>query len=138
MPYDLFCAETFFDRNNQNVVFTLLLGFAALIACGRWNKRFSDHRIAAASGDFVICLLAAGVSLVIHSEYGFFGVLLIIIFYLYRRGACPKSKVRQFIRLLVLYAGYIAVYLCFAAGFGGRGDMNVPCVSERTVPNDNQ
>ena len=123
VPYDLFCEKTFFDWNNQNVVFTLLLGFAALIACECWNKRFSDHLFSAAAGDVVICLLAAGISHLIRSDYGFYGVLLIVMFYLYRRRVDEKSNARKFIELLLLYAGYIAVYLCFKAGFGGRADF---------------
>ena len=123
VPYDLFCEKTFFDWNTQNVVFTLLLGFAALIACGWWNKRFSDCRLTAAAGDALICLLAAGISRVIRSEYGVYGVLLIVMFYLYRRRADGKSSGRKFGELLLLYAGYIAVYLCFAAGFGGAADF---------------
>jgi hypothetical protein len=71
IPFDLMASGTPFAPNYQNVLFTLLLGLFAMISCNL-SARFV----------LVPCCIFGGYLL--HSDYGAFGVLLILVFYLYR------------------------------------------------------
>ena len=112
IPFNLFDYRMWSYPERQNVMGTLALGYAGLIAAGWWMRKLRDKRAAAVGGSILICLLAAAVSYLIRSEYKFAGVLLIVMFYLYlpeRIGV-----------LAVLFVCYIGLYVWSRGGF--RGD----------------
>ncbi|MBQ6403239.1 MAG: hypothetical protein IJI27_04985 [Oscillospiraceae bacterium] len=83
IPYDLAFRRTLFYLGKQNVFFTLVLGLLAVWAWqtlieGKNERGFSLWRAAGA------CLAACGATAAahfLHSDYGIYGVLLILAFY---------------------------------------------------------
>lgn len=74
--FDFFCTGTWFSMEGQNVLFTLLFG---LLALASYNKK---------DWPFLLRLMGvAGAMALAHfagSDYGFYGVLVIFLFYLCR------------------------------------------------------
>ena len=78
VPYDLAFHGTVFFPGNQNVFFTLFLGLAAI----SFLHTYFDARPVSALLFAGACVLLAGA---LHTDYGWFGVLVIIIFYCARQ-----------------------------------------------------
>lgn len=70
-PFDLMCSGAAYDRTQQNVFFTLLLGLCALMIAEPLARRGQKWRALAA------VLGLALVAEVLRTDYGFFGVALI-------------------------------------------------------------
>lgn len=96
--YDFARTGQWADPREQNVFFTLFLGFLALECLGRFRNR-PLPRTACAAG---LCVL----SQCIGADYGFQGVLLIAAFACWR-GVTPETLQR---RMLVLMAGGFFVF----------------------------
>lgn len=123
IPFNLFDYDSWFYLTVQNVLFTLTLGYVALIFSDWWMKRWKNG-IVGVAGSVAICLLAATASFYIRSEYKFAGVLLIVFFYLYLRKADEMNLWQQIVVLVVLFAVYWLFYVWAGAGF--RGDPELP------------
>jgi hypothetical protein len=84
--YDLSIHNTAIDFNSQNIYFTLLLGLLSIIGYEYFVKKNLN------AVGFVFPLFCSFVAEDIRSGYGFFGVLLIFIFYITR-----KNKIFGFV-----------------------------------------
>ena len=79
VPFDLMSSGRLYDKSHQNVMFTLLLGLLALYVVDLAKKSKSKHlKIYAFIPVLFFCYLASRLSV----DYGFYGVLLILLFYL--------------------------------------------------------
>jgi len=116
IPFNLFDYDSWFYLTIQNVLFTLTLGYVALIISDWWMKRWKNEIIGVA-GSVIICLLAATASYFIRSEYKVAGVLLIIFFYLYLCKADEMNLWQRIGVLIVLFAVYWFFYIWARAGF---------------------
>ena len=76
VPFDLAVFGTLFDPKHQNVFFTLLIGLLVMIAADRFREKVWVQVVIYAAG------MAAG--LLLQTDYGYKGVLLIIILYIFR------------------------------------------------------
>lgn len=85
IPFDLAFCSSPFDWTYQNVFFTLLLGLLAMAAL----RKFGDRSLLG----FLLALGCAGVAQLIYADYGAFGVVLIIIFYLFRDRGLTRTIV---------------------------------------------
>lgn len=85
VPFDLAFCSTPLDWSYQNVFFTLFLGLLAIAALGR----FGDRSVVG----FLLALGCAGVAQLIYADYGAFGVVLIIILYLFRDRRLTRTVV---------------------------------------------
>ncbi len=142
VPFDLFEFRQWVNFQTQSVLPTLLLGFAALIASGRWmayaapggSARQIEHaapdgmaetdaaggrRIIGIAGSIAICLAAAAAARVIHSEYSFAGVLLVVMFYLCMEKTGEEPFPVRALALAGVYAAYLLLYIWQRSGFGG-------------------
>jgi hypothetical protein len=80
IPFNLFCSSSWFYPYHQNVLFTLLLGLLAIAVIDK--ARNSEDKKSKAS---VLWLLLIGVvSIIGFTDYGFLGVLTVVMFYLVR------------------------------------------------------
>ena len=80
IPFNLFCSSSWVYPYHQNVLFTLLLGLLAIAVIDK--ARNSEDKKSKAS---VLWLLLIGVvSIIGFTDYGFLGVLTVIMFYLVR------------------------------------------------------
>lgn len=81
IPFDLAIRGSFFDIQYQNVYFTLLIGLLVMMLCDYFQKSFPAQ----------LAILAGGLllALALHTDYGYKGVMLIELLYLFR---CDRRK----------------------------------------------
>lgn len=77
IPYDLAFGTSAFDRSQQNVMFTLAAGLGTLILMNRCKKY--------AAVQVFIAIVVAAVASVLKFDGGYYGILMIALFYLFRR-----------------------------------------------------
>lgn len=91
--YDLAFSGKMFSANQQNVIFTLLLGLLTITVIRKWN----DHFMAA----ILLTLISGSVSYLFRFDGWYYGIVMITSFYMFRNNEWLK------------YAVTIAVmYLC--------------------------
>ncbi len=99
IPFDLALQGKLFDLQDQNVYFTLFFGVLALYLL----ETLHGHILLQAAGVAICCAAA----LFLKSDYMFMGVLLIVVFYLFR-----GSFWLQFLGgSIVLYFGIVLIYM---------------------------
>lgn len=81
IPFNLFYSSRTFNPYHQNVMFTLLLGLLAIIVIDRLKKDRSAKNIALS---FLWLLLITAASVIGFVDYGFLGVMTVVMFYLFR------------------------------------------------------
>ena len=123
VPYDLAFHGTVYYPQSQNVFFTLFLGLAAIAI-------LHTYLIARPAPAVLLAVACALLAEVLHTDYGWFGVVLIIIFYCFK-----NYRTRGVLIFTVFNTGYslltgpIKLYAALA-GFpilaynGKRGKWN--------------
>lgn len=81
IPFNLFYSSRFFNPFHQNVMFTLLLGLLAIKVIDKMRKDKKGKTIALS---IVWLILIAIASVLGFVDYGINGVLMILVFYLFR------------------------------------------------------
>ena len=109
IPYDLMVSGKLFYMEEQNTVFTLLLGLGAL-ACMETAWKRGRTGIMALFG----CLGLTAAAQILHADYGAFGILFILSLFLLRN----RFPERMFFGCLILFADYknimgIAAWIAF-------------------------
>ena len=84
IPFDLAFRSSLVDLQYQNVFFTLCIGLFAMYLFDRLNTRLSRNGIFCFSLQILIGLGAMLLAEVLHTEYGAYGVLSILILYTFR------------------------------------------------------
>lgn len=115
VPFDLVCSGAAYDRTQQNVFFTLLLGLLALMAAEPLLQKGKRWQAFAAALAFA---LAAEV---LRTDYGFFGVALIVVLHVLRDRETEKYLLGGTL-LLGLGSMEIAAWPSFLLmhGYNGR------------------
>lgn len=85
LPFDLAFSATPVNWGYQNVFLTLLLGLLALAAL----RRYGDRSLPG----FLLAMGCAVVAELSHADYGAFGVVLVLIFYLYRERIAAQTVI---------------------------------------------
>ncbi len=81
IPFNLFYSSRFFNPYHQNVLFTLLLGLLAIRVIDSLKKNRNGKNI----GLSVLWLLLIAIASVIgFPDYGFLGMITVVMFYLFR------------------------------------------------------
>lgn len=82
IPFDIAVSAKVIDWNNQNVMWTLLIGF--IVLCGL--EKFEDNNV------LKLVILSAGIALayIMSTDYSFYGVIIIAVLYLYRFNNVPR------------------------------------------------
>ncbi len=104
LPFNLFYSSRFFNPYHQNVLFTLLLGLCA-IRCIDSAK--SDPCAKSILKNAGLLLLIAAASVIGFTDYGFLGVLTVVMFYVCR--LLPLTPLFQL-------AGMLAINIFFFEG----------------------
>jgi len=81
LPFNLFYSSRWFNPYHQNVLFTLLLGLLAIKVIDNIKKNRSAKNIALSVLWLFLILAASGIGFV---DYGFLGMLTVVLFYLFR------------------------------------------------------
>ncbi len=76
VPFDLACSGRIVDWNDQNVMWTLLIGFIVMY----WLEKYENNALKRVLIVSMGCILAY----FMYTDYSFFGVLIIAVLYLYR------------------------------------------------------
>ena len=97
IPFNLFYSSRFFNPYHQNVLFTLLLGLLAIKVIDSLKKEFSFKKL----GVSVLWLLLICIGSVIgFVDYGFLGMLTVVMFYLLRD--FPFAFIAQLIGMILI------------------------------------
>ena len=97
IPFNLFYSSRFFNPYHQNVLFTLLLGLLAIKVIDSLKKDFSFKKL----GISVLWLLLICIGSVIgFVDYGFLGMLTVVMFYLLRD--FPFAFIAQLIGMVLI------------------------------------
>ena len=111
------------DWESQNTIPTLMIGFIALILIGWWKDKHSQNSYLSGAGAVIICLITASAAHFLRSGYGFGGVVLIVLFYIYLRWADDLNFTQRLFVLVLIDVIYICVYIWASAGFTGGEAM---------------
>lgn len=84
VPFDLCFSGQFFYPDYQSVMLTLLIGVLTMAGVSLLEKRLQNRLLLGVCGGLVIALGAGGAEL-LHTDYGYLGVLCIMVLYLLRR-----------------------------------------------------
>lgn len=94
IPFDLALRGKWVDWHAQNVFFTLFLGLCALCLLEHTRQRFA---LLGLVGIAVIAALAE----VLHTDYGWYGIILIVLFY-----TCRENRPLLWISFFFLNTGF--------------------------------
>ncbi len=97
LPFNLFYSSRTFNPYHQNVMFTLLLGLLAIIVIDRLKKDRSAKNIALS---LLWLFLIAVASVIGFVDYGFLGVITVVMFYLFRD--FPFAWVLQLVGMVLI------------------------------------
>ncbi|MBQ9030864.1 MAG: hypothetical protein IJ106_05355 [Parasporobacterium sp.] len=103
VPYSYVNTGRVLDFETQNIFFLLFLGLITLYAW-EWLERRIGSKILSMALRILAAAAACAISEVLHFEYGMMGILLILVFYLWRY-EFPKLALAG---ALVMTVGYIA------------------------------
>jgi len=108
IPFDLAFFKTPFTYSMQNVMFTMLIGLLVLIKMQKYEQEGNWIK------EGLVLLAGCAAAFVLQTDYSFFGVILISVFYLLRH-----NKIFQMLwaMLLILAHGGREVYAVFALPF---------------------
>lgn len=81
LPFNLFYCSRWFNPYHQNVLFTLLLGLLAIYVLDRLKNNFKGKNIALSLLWTALICIASVIGFV---DYGFLGVLTVVMFYILR------------------------------------------------------
>lgn len=89
IPFDLVISNSFIDINNQNVIWTLLIGLLVLMGIEKYSGRINEQ---------MICIFAgSAVAFIMKVDYSFYGILIIAVFYM-----CRENHYKMFIIIMIL------------------------------------
>lgn len=103
IPFDLAFSGQLFDWGDQNVMFTLLIGLLVLAGLERFQTRVWLQGAVCFGG----CLVAS----ILNTDYSYLGVVLVIIFYLFRENTVMKYF---WAAVLLISEGGLEVYAVLA------------------------
>lgn len=103
IPFSLGNAKTLFDFSSLNVFFTLSMGLICVFILDKCIEQFKtadNFQIQRSVGKGILSFLSIAaiifLSVLLHTDYSIFGILLILIFYIFR-----DSPVKIFIAMLL-------------------------------------
>ncbi|MBE6812769.1 MAG: conjugal transfer protein TraX [Ruminococcaceae bacterium] len=116
LPFNLFYSSRWFNPYHQNVLFTFLLGLAAMVVLDKMKK----DRTAKTIGLGVLFLVLIGVASVItFPDYGFTGFITILLFYICRD--FPFAWLAQLVGMvlihIVFFEGQVLPFELFGHAF---------------------
>lgn len=76
IPFDLAFNNSIFYKESQNVFFTLLIGLIVIYFCEKQKSMVSK---------LMICAIGMVVAIFLNTDYSLYGILLIFIFYIFRK-----------------------------------------------------
>lgn len=110
IPYDLVAFGTFWDWNRQNTMLTMLLGLLCMSAIQRIETRQWKSPEGSGFTKCVIAVMTGAAGMLAAAffcvDYGALGILLILVFYLFRF----RPVEQWFGGCLVLYLMYFGIY----------------------------
>lgn len=135
VPFDMFSNKAFFYWNYQNVLWTLLLGLLTIAIIDALKKKFYPFKnLAYNIYSSIAIFVAAVIAMTIGSDYGAFGVVLIVALY-YCRGHNRIWAALAFLVICLAFYGFSAnieflgvlafLPLCFYKGEKGRNDHHL-------------
>lgn len=124
--FDRMGSGTFYDPNRQSVMITLFIGF--LILCfwqWDWKVKTKGFVLIKELCNFAVFALGAYLALLLKSDYKHFGVLLICLFYSFRRSRLGQGMGNVAVNSLLYggiqsYASVASIPICLYNGKPGK------------------
>ena len=110
IPYMVFCYSIFGKLFEVNVIFTLLFGLFTILIYDKYNKFVG----------FCSCFALGVLAQVLHFDYGFYGVLIVFVFYLLRAQKLYMALVFIFSVICKYYFTIIKYGIPFSYIFWGN------------------
>ena len=82
VPYDMFQSRVFFNLNANNILFTFSIALATIWIIDTIKEKISLNIWIITS--FVILILSCILSMVLSTDYEYYGILVIYMFYIFR------------------------------------------------------
>lgn len=117
--HDLCIKRAWLEFKLQNALFTLMIGYAALIVSDRWKKKHGENREASVFGCIVIVTAAAAVSYFLRCEYDIPGTMFIVLSYHYLCRADSWNLPQRLGALLGIVAVFLFFQMWIYSDFGG-------------------
>ena len=113
IPFNLFYSSRVFNPFHQNVMFTLLLGLCAISLIAKMKSKKTFKNIFLSS---LLLLLIALLSVITFPDYGFYGMLMVVMFYVLRD--FPFAFLAQLVAMvlinIVLFEGQVFMFSVFS------------------------
>lgn len=124
IPFDLAITRTPFAIYNQNVIWTLLIGFVAMYGLEKFAGADIVHTIIR----ILIILACSGIAMILQTDYGFYGVLIIVVLYLYHDNRTAKLI---WLCILLILQGRIEAFAILCIPFimaydNSKNDVRLP------------
>lgn len=105
IPFDLAFFDTPFFWGYQNVFFTMAIGLCAIYGVEHWK----DNKWI----PWLVAFIAAVAAELLHTDYGANGVILILVFYIFRLEEKAKVLLGSFFEIFVMGVGEAAAVFAF-------------------------
>ena len=103
IPFNLLVNNTFIFLNHQNVMFTFFISIISLII---YDKITSNKKIGSYILGVIIVILLSLVSILLRTDYSYFAVLLVFIYYVFNnKGNNTRNIIATIYQLLVRNVG---------------------------------
>lgn len=103
VPFDLALFEEGFYWNYQNVYFTLAIGLIVVSGIHWIRNKYTYNAIISNLIQFIIVIGGCSIAIILRTDYSFMGVLMILVFYLYRE---KKQKLVLAVFVVALLFGF--------------------------------
>lgn len=116
IPFDLASYGRFFSVESQNIFFTLFLGLCIMWLLEYWKEQELLK--------VLVIIISMGLAWVLHLDYGAFGILQILVFYISYKKRFAQSVCIVLLHLLSgnpiqIYGGFSVLPICFYNGKRG-------------------
>ena len=116
IPFNLFYSSRWFNPYHQNVLFTLLLGLMAIYVIENARKNKTTKKLILSALWLALICIVASIGFV---DYGFLGMLTVVMFYLFRN--FPFAWVAQLVGMvlinIVFFEGHVLPFEIFGKMF---------------------
>ena len=108
IPFDMAFFGKVFDLRHQNIFFTLFIGFLTMYFCEYASSNASK---------FIMCFVGLMLSGILRTDYSYFGIATILVFYLFRKERFTAIVIQSIMNILELSVqsaaiiAFIPIYL---------------------------
>lgn len=122
IPFDLAFFDKILEFEHQNVFFTLAIGFVTMMGYKKIEEQTFDNQLVRVLLLILLSAAGAGAAELLRTDYGMFGVLVILVFYMTR-----ANRLQQTIYGMLLFFKNITAWFAFLpiCAYNGKRGLNL-------------